>query len=142
MPRRPAQICPILAVTLLIVSGCRDWYQPVEVVAPECAATTPFTVGPGARPTLSWGGACRISGAMIEFLESDTTTQGTWVWGVHREGAGFETPLILGDASAETIGRLPEYDLLPGRRYRVRVLRVAPEGFAISMLSAVDVAPR
>ena len=142
MRRRTARIYPMLTVTLLILSSCRDWFQPVEVVAPECADTTPFSVGPGARPTLSWGGECRIGGAIIEFLESDTTTQGTWVWGVHREGTGFETPLILGVASAETIGRSPEYDLLAGRRYRVHVLRVAPEGYAITMLSIVAVAPR
>lgn len=132
----------MLAVTLLILGGCRNWFQPVEVVAPACGATTAFSVGPGARPTLTWDEACRIGGAMIEFLESDTTTQGAWVWGVHREGIGFGSPLILGDANAESILREAEYDMLAGRRYRVRVLRLVPEGYAISMLGTVPVVPR
>lgn len=129
-------------VALLLVTGCDHWFLPVEVVDPPCVAETRFLVGAGSQPSLSWAGGCRIRGAAIEALATDTSTYGAWVWEVHRDGRGFASPVTLGAASDESTIGAPHFELQPGARHRVVVLKVAPSGHALTVLSTLDVAPR
>ncbi len=113
-------------VTLSLLAACGDTAGPSG-----CSGPVTVTVGPGARPGISWSPACLASDLLVD----SPAPGGTIYWRITTANGtnGLRSPVTYGASRPGAISFDPLMNLVSGSFYTVTVSRADSSGhFAVA----------